>query len=105
MFVLAVDITQHLQLLFDFVNKIYLFLNSLEISAFGFTFTLLGIFLSLSFLIVLVKFLKFGFEDGPSSSIKYSRVENNHTSERVKNAKLGTEKSQRRNGTFISKWI
>ena len=73
---LAVDITSHLSSIFDFIYDVYNFLNSLEFTAFGFNFSLLGIFLALIILTALVKFMKFGFEEGASSSIKYRRAEN-----------------------------
>ena len=78
MLLLSVDITNHLKSIFDFIYSIYEFLNSLEFSAFGFDFSLLGIFLALIILILLVKFMKFGIEEGASSSIKYHRSENKH---------------------------
>ena len=73
---MAVDITNHLQMLFNFIYEVYKFLNSIEFTAFGFNFTLLGILLGLIFLIVLIKFLKFGFEEGTRAEISYRRAEN-----------------------------
>ena len=76
MMVLVVDVTKHLKVLFQFVYGIYNFLNSLEFTAFGFRFTLLGLLLGFIFLVVVIKFMKFGFETGVSAEIKYMRAEN-----------------------------
>lgn len=73
---LAVDITNHLQTLFNFIYEVYKFLNSIEFTAFGFNFSLLGILLGLIFLIFLVKFMKFGYEEGARAEISYRRAEN-----------------------------
>ena len=105
MLILETDITAPLQVLFDTISNIYNLLNCLEFTAFGFNFTFLGLFLAFIVLAAIIKFIKFGFEEGASSSLRYSRVENNSNSERLQNAKLGTEKSQRKNGTYNSKWI
>lgn len=74
--VLVVDLTQHLQLIFNFINNVYEFLLNVKFIAFGFEFSLLGIFLALMLLIIVIKFMKFGFESETSSLIRYSRVEN-----------------------------
>lgn len=73
---MPVDITEHLTAIFNFIYSIYNFLNEIKFTAFEFEFTLLGIFLSLIFLVILIKFMKFGFEEGADSSIKYHRAEN-----------------------------
>jgi len=83
MTLVAVDITNILKLLFSTIYNIYLFLNSIEFTAFGYNFTLLGIMIGLLFLIILIKFMRFGFETGLGDEIKSSRAENKlYSSER-----------------------
>ena len=72
----AIDLTNHFQLLFNLIYDLYNFLNSLEFTVFGYTFTYLGVFISFVFLVVLIKFLKFGFEVSISSEIEQRRSEN-----------------------------
>lgn len=74
----AVDVTGQFQLIFNTINSIYKFLMSLEFTAFGFTFSYLGFLFSFIFLVILIKFLKFGFESGASSYISYKKKENAH---------------------------
>lgn len=76
MYLGVVDITNHLQVLFNTIYKIYIFLNSIEFVAFGFKFSLFGIMFAFVFLVVLIKALRFGFDVGISSDLKSSREEN-----------------------------
>ena len=80
MIICSTDVTKQFQFIFDGINGIYNFLLGVEFTAFGFTFSLLGIFIAFMFLVIVIKFLKFGFEDGVSSVIHYHRKENKKSS-------------------------
>lgn len=72
----AIEVTNQFQFIFDFIGKVYTYLMSIEFTAFGFTFSLLGIIFSLIFASFLISFLKFGFEVGADTGIRYARQEN-----------------------------
>ena len=74
----VVDVTGPFSWIFNSIYGIYNFLSSIKFSAFGFTFSFLGLFLAFIFLVVVIKFLKFGFEEGSSSYIHNKRRENAH---------------------------
>ena len=83
----AVDITEHLNLIFGFMNDVYACLDSIEFTAFGFHFTLFGILFGSVFLLVIVEFMRFGFLNGGRSELKYLREENKKSDYVPKHAK------------------
>lgn len=72
----AVDITEHLKVLFNVIYEVYKFLNSIEFIAFGYKFTLFGILFGFVFLVILIKALTFGFDTGVRDELKNMREEN-----------------------------
>ena len=78
-----IDLSSHIQFIFDFIYSIFSYLNSLTFTAFGFTFSYLGIFVAFNFLVLIIKFLKFGFQSSASESIRFSRNENKKNNEYV----------------------
>lgn len=76
MFVCAVDITEHLRVLFNTIYQVYNFLASIEFVAFGYTFNLLGLMFGFVFLVILIKALTFGFDTGIRDELKSMREEN-----------------------------
>ena len=80
-----VDVTNVFDFVFDSIYNVYTFLNGISFTAFGFHFTLLGIFLSLIILVVLINIFRFGFTNEVGSNINFHRIENRKESYKNKN--------------------
>ena len=67
------DVTGIFQNIFNGINQVYIFMSNVRFSAFGFNFSLLGIFLSFMLLVVIIRALKHGFDDEVTSRISFNR--------------------------------
>lgn len=94
----AVDITEHLKVLFNVIYEVYKFLNSIEFIAFGYKFTLFGILFGFVFLVILIKALTFGFDTGVRDELKNMREEN-------KEDKINEYSPRHRRSTKIEKKV